>query len=89
DENKNQILFIISHYELGLFGIKVKTDENITGIAENYTLKIKPTAKVKIYEPDEEFREIYLIRAIIEITEKNRCEIIYTLPSFFKSIGID
>ncbi|MFX1411874.1 MAG: hypothetical protein ACFFA6_16125 [Promethearchaeota archaeon] len=89
DENKNQILFIISHYELGLFGIKVKTDENITGIAENYTLKIKPTAKIKIYKPDEEFRESYLIRAIIEITEKNKCEIIYTLPSFFKSIGID
>lgn len=89
NENKNQILFIVSHYELGLFGIKVKTNENITGIAENYTLKIKPTAKVKIYKPDEDLRNIYLIRAIIEITQENQCEIIYTLPSFFKSIGID
>jgi len=89
NENKNQILFIVSHYELGLFGIKVKTNENITGIAENYTLKIRPTAKVKIYKPDEDLRNIYLIRAIIEITQENQCEIIYTLPSFFKSIGID
>lgn len=89
NENKNQILFIVSHYELGLFGIKVKTNENITGIAENYTLKIKPTAKVKIYKPDEDLRNIYLIRAIIEITQENQCEIVYTLPSFFKSIGID
>jgi hypothetical protein len=89
NEQKNQILFIVSHYELGLFGIKVKTNENITGIAENYNLKIKPTAKVKIYEPDEDIRNIYLIRAIIEITQENQCEIIYTLPSFFKSIGID
>ena len=89
NENKNQILFIVSHYELGLLGIKVKTNENITGIAENYTLKIKPTAKVKIYKPDEDLRNIYLIRAIIEITQENQCEIVYTLPSFFKSIGID
>ncbi|MFX0042536.1 MAG: hypothetical protein ACFE8L_06460 [Candidatus Hodarchaeota archaeon] len=89
DEKKNQILFIVSHYELGLFGIKVKTNENITGIAENYNLKIKPSAKVKIYEPDEDIRNLYLIRAIIEITQENQCEIIYTLPSFFKSIGID
>ncbi|MHA2326725.1 MAG: hypothetical protein ACXACB_15055, partial [Promethearchaeota archaeon] len=51
-ENPNQILFIISHYDLGLFGIRVKTTDNVIGIAENYTLKIKPTAKAKIYEPD-------------------------------------
>ena len=89
NEKDNQFLFIVSHYELGLLGIKLKTDENITGIAENYTLKIKPTAKVKIYKPDEDLREAYLIRAIIEIIEKEKCEIIYTLPSFFKTIGID
>jgi hypothetical protein len=87
--NDTQMLFIVSHYELGLLGIKLKTSENIVGIAENYSLKLKPTAKVKIYEPDEVLRDSYLIRAIIEVTEKNKCEIIYTLPSFFKAIGID
>ncbi|HEC38701.1 MAG TPA: hypothetical protein ENI29_10735, partial [bacterium] len=66
-ENKEQILFIVSHYELGLLGIKVKTSENVTGVAENYTLKIKPTAKAKIYEPDETLKNDFLIRAIIEI----------------------
>ena len=89
DKGKNdQVLFVVSHYDLGLLGIKVKTDENITGIAENYTLKLKPTAKVKIYKPDEDLREIYLIRALIEITGKDECEIIYSLPGFFKQLGV-
>ena len=88
DEKTNQYLFIVSHYELGLLGIKVKTDNSIQGIAENYTLKIKPTAKVKIYEPDDTLKEVYLIRAIIEITAKNQCEILYSLPSFFKQLNL-
>jgi len=88
NEEQNQILFIVSHYELGLLGIKLKTDENITGIAENYSLKLKPTAKLKIYEADEELKDTYLIRAIIEVTAKNQCEIIYTLPAFFKQLNL-
>ena len=88
NEEQNQILFIVSHYELGVLGIKLKTDENITGIAENYSLKLKPTAKLKIYEADEELKDTYLIRAIIEVTAKNQCEIIYTLPAFFKQLNL-
>lgn len=86
--NQNQILFIVSHYELGLLGVIVKTNENVTGIAENYTLKIKPTAKVKIYEPDEDLKNDYLIRAIIETTQKNQVKINYTLPTFFKQLNL-
>ena len=85
---KDQMLFIVYHYELGLLGIKLKTTENVTGIAENYTLKIKPTAKVKIYEPDETLKESYLIRAIIEVTTKDKVQITYTLPSFFKQLNL-
>ncbi|MFX1339479.1 MAG: hypothetical protein ACFFDK_12775, partial [Promethearchaeota archaeon] len=88
DGKQNQVLFIVSHYELGLLGVKVKTDENITGIAENYSLKLKPTCKVKIYEADEKLKDEYLIRAIIEVTVKDQCEIIYTLPSFFKQLNL-
>ncbi|MFX1417839.1 MAG: hypothetical protein ACFE9N_02840 [Promethearchaeota archaeon] len=80
--------FIISVYELGLLGIKLKTSENITGIAENYTLKIKPTAKMKIYEPEEELKNNFLIRAIIEIPIKDQVQINYTLPSFFKQLNL-
>jgi len=86
--DQNQILFIVSHYELGLLGILLKTNENVVGIAENYTLKIKPTAKVKIYEPDEDLKNDYLIRAIIEITQKDQVKINYTLPSFFKQLNL-
>jgi len=92
-ENKKGVvvaryLFIVSHYELGLLGIIVKTDDNVIGIAENYTLKFKPTSKVKIYKPSEELRDTYLIRAIIEVVSKNECEIIYSLPSFFKTLNL-
>jgi hypothetical protein len=88
EKKKGEILFIVSHYELGLLGVRLKTDDNITGIAENYSLKLKPTSKVKIYEPEETLKDVYLIRAIIEVTAKNQCEIVHTLPSFFKQLNI-
>lgn len=84
----NRYLFIVSHYDLGLFGIIVKTDDAVIGIAENYTLKFKPKSKVKIYKPSAELRDTYLIRAIIEVVSKNECEIIYSLPSFFKTLNL-
>ncbi|NVM18037.1 MAG: tetratricopeptide repeat protein [Candidatus Lokiarchaeota archaeon] len=84
----SKYLFIVSHYELGLLGIILKTDEIVTGIAENYTLKFKPTSKVKIYNPSAQLKDTYLIRAIIEVVSKNECEIIYSLPSFFKALNI-
>ncbi|MBN1803268.1 MAG: hypothetical protein JW891_17285 [Candidatus Lokiarchaeota archaeon] len=87
-ENSDEMLFIVSHYELGLLGVKCKTDMSIQGIAENYSLKIKPTARVKIYKPDDVSKDVYLIRAIIEITKKDECEIVYTLPSFFKQLNL-
>ncbi|MFX1570827.1 MAG: tetratricopeptide repeat protein [Promethearchaeota archaeon] len=87
-DTQDQILFIVSHYELGLLGIKLETSENVTGIAENYNLKIKSTAKLKIYEPDEDLKNAFLIRAIIEITTKDQVQIIYTLPSFFKQLNL-
>jgi tetratricopeptide (TPR) repeat protein len=88
EDKPTQILFIVSHFELGLLGIKLSTSENITGIAENYTLKIKSTAKAKIYEPEEDLKNDFLIRAIIEIIGKDQVKIIYTLPSFFKQLNL-
>jgi len=85
---ENQYIFIVSHYELGLLGILVKTDSNITGIAENYTLKLKSSAKAKIYTPSEELRDVFLIRAVIEVIGKDNCEIIYSLPAFFKALNL-
>ncbi|MFX0033171.1 MAG: hypothetical protein ACFE8E_11110 [Candidatus Hodarchaeota archaeon] len=87
-ENHIKYLFVVSHYELGLLGVILKTEEKLTGIAENYSLKLKPTAKVKIYNPTAELKEQYLIRAIIEVTNKETCEIVYSLPSFFKALNL-
>ncbi|TXT58479.1 MAG: hypothetical protein BAJALOKI2v1_360025 [Promethearchaeota archaeon] len=86
--DKGMILFIVSHYELGLLGIKTETKENIVGIAENYSIKIKSNAKAKIYKPSEEIKSVYLIRAIIEIGDKDMVDINYTLPTFFKQLNI-
>ncbi|MFX0077392.1 MAG: hypothetical protein ACFE96_18265, partial [Candidatus Hermodarchaeota archaeon] len=88
EKDGSKYLFVVSHYELGLLGFIIKTDDIVTGIAENYTLKLKPTSKVKIYNPSAHLKDTYLIRAIIEVTSKNECEIIYSLPSFFKALNI-
>ena len=66
----------------------MKISESVTGIAENYTVKIKPTAKVRIYKPDENLRDRFLIRAIIEITAKDQVKINYSLPTFFKQLNL-
>ncbi|MHA1669247.1 MAG: hypothetical protein ACTSV5_01585 [Promethearchaeota archaeon] len=88
NEDVNQYLFIVSHYELGLLGVLLKTNDNIIGIAENYTLKLKSTSKVKIYKPSEKLKDTFLIRAMIEPTQINQTEIIYSLPSFFKTLNL-
>lgn len=88
EQDEKEILFIVSHYELGLLGIRLRTNQKITGIAENYSLKLQPDAKVKIYEPSPESRELYLIRAIVEVLEPDSCEIEYSLPSFFESMNL-
>lgn len=84
----NNYLFIVSHYELGLLGIIVKSEEKLTGIAENYSLKLNSNVKVKIYKPTPDLKEIYLIRAIIEVLSEETCEIVYSLPSFFKALNL-
>ncbi|NHJ19936.1 MAG: hypothetical protein EAX91_03245 [Candidatus Lokiarchaeota archaeon] len=88
DKDGSKYLFVVSHYELGLLGIILKTDERVTGIAENYTLKLKPTSKVKIYNPSANLKDTYLVRAIVEVVSKDECEIVYSLPSFFKALNI-
>ena len=88
EKDGSKYLFVVSHYELGLLGIILKTDERVTGIAENYTLKLKPTSKVKIYNPSSHLKDTYLVRAIVEVVSKDECEIIYSLPSFFKALNI-
>jgi len=68
--------------------VLLKTNDTIIGIAENYTLKLKPTSKVKIYKPSEKLKDTFLIRAMIEPTQIDQCEIIYSLPSFFKTLNL-
>lgn len=81
-------LFVALHTELGLLGFLVFGDYQLSGVAENYSLKLKETAKVRIFTPNTELKEKYLIRAIIEIKNKEFIDIIYNLPIFFQQMNI-
>ncbi len=81
-------LFAALHTELGLLGFLVFGDYQLSGVAENYSLKLKKTAKVRIYTPNKELKEKYLIQAIIEIKNKEFIDIIYNLPIFFQQMNI-
>jgi len=81
-------LFVALHSELGLLGFLVFGDYQLSGVAENYSLKLKETAKVRIYTPNKELKEKFLIRAIIEIKNKEYIDVIYNLPIFFKQMNI-
>ena len=83
-----KMLFVALHTELGLLGFLVFGDYQLSGVAENYSLKLKDTAKVRIYTPNTELKEKYLIRAIIEIKNKEFIDIIYNLPIFFQQMNI-
>ena len=86
-EGEDQVLFVVSHFEMGLLGIRITTDQNITGVAENYSLKFSSHDKFKIYDPSEELKNTYLIRAIIEV-QGDDTEINYSLPTFFKQLNL-
>ena len=43
---------------------------------------------VKIYKPGAELKDEFLIRAIIDIPKDDMCEIVHTLPSFFKQLNL-
>ncbi len=81
-------LFVALHTELGLLGFLIFGDYELSGVAENYSLKLNTNAKVRIYTPNTELKQEYLIRAIIEIKNKEYIDVIYNLPIFFKQMNI-
>lgn len=85
---KTKTLFVAFHTELGLIGFIVLGTYDLSGVAENYSLRIKESAKVRIYNPNSELKDTYLIRAIIEIKTKEHIDVIYNLPVFFKQMGL-
>ncbi len=85
---KNKTLFVAFHTELGLLGFLVFGAYDLSGVAENYSLKLKETAKIRVYNPNSELKDTYLIRAIVEIKDKEYIDVIYNLPVFFKQMNI-
>ncbi len=84
----SKTLFIALHAELGLLGFLIFGTYELSGVAESYSLKLNEKAKVRIFTPDKELKEEFLIRAIIEIKKKEYIDVIYNLPIFFKQMGV-
>jgi len=84
----SKTLFIALHAELGLLGFLIFGTYELSGVAENYSLKLNEKAKVRIFTPDKELKEEFLIRAIVEIKKKEYIDVIYNLPIFFRQMGV-
>ncbi len=74
--------------EIGLVGFDVLLDTNLDGVPENYTIRLRDTAKVRIDPPDEIKESLFLIRAIIKTNNEDRdIEIVRKIPIFFKQMS--
>ncbi|QEE17707.2 hypothetical protein DSAG12_03545 [Promethearchaeum syntrophicum] len=75
--------------EIGLIAFDVQLDSNLEGVPENYSIKLKQTAKIRI-DPPESIREtLFLIRAVVKIGNQDRdIEIKRNIPIFFSQMKI-
>ncbi|WP_371805732.1 hypothetical protein [Candidatus Lokiarchaeum ossiferum] len=89
-ENKKtgRTLLIGLNEEVGLVAFDVLLDTNLDGVPENYTIKIRETAKIRIDPPDEIKESLFLIRAIVKTNNEDRdIEIVRKIPIFFKQMA--
>lgn len=82
-------LLIAFKDELGLVAFDVQLDQNLEGVAENYSIKLKKTCQIRIEPPDIIKETLFLIRAVIEIENEERdIEITRQMPVFFKQLNV-
>ncbi|MHA1856001.1 MAG: hypothetical protein ACTSYY_08130, partial [Promethearchaeota archaeon] len=75
--------------EVGLIAFDVQLDSNLEGVPENYSIKLKRTAKVRIDPPDSKKETLFLIRAVVKIKNPERdIEIKRNIPIFFNQMKI-
>ena len=81
-------LIIAFKEEIGLIAFDVLLDTNLDGIPENYIIRLKETAKIRIDPPDVIKETLFLIRASIRIANEDRdLEIVRKIPIFFKQMA--
>ncbi|MHA1338930.1 MAG: hypothetical protein ACTSRZ_03135 [Promethearchaeota archaeon] len=86
-EGEKTSVLIGFNKDVGLIGFRVKFLSKLKGLPENYTIKLKKNAKVKILRPSNKLRAKYLIRAIVS-TKPNHVEINRNIPVFFSQIQV-
>ena len=85
DKTGNSV--IIGYNKLiGLIGFRIKLPNKLSGLPENYTIRLAKKAQVKIIKPSPALKSKYLIRAIIEIPNGDYLEINRNIPIFFSQI---
>jgi len=85
----NRTTLIGFREEIGLIAFDVQLDSNLEGVPENYSIKLKQTAKVRIDPPESAVETLYLIRAVVKIGNQDRdIEIKRKIPIFFSQMKI-
>ena len=89
DPVTNRTTLIGFREEIGLIAFDVQLESNLEGVPENYTIKIKPNAKVRIDPPESATETLYLIRAVVKIGNQDRdIDIKRNIPIFFSQMKI-
>jgi tetratricopeptide (TPR) repeat protein len=82
-------LLIGVNEDIGLVAFDVLLDKNMEGVPENYEIRLRKTAKIRIDPPDIIKETLFLIRAIITIPNEDRdLEVTRKIPIFFKQLQI-
>jgi hypothetical protein len=83
----DRTLLIAFREEIGLIAFDVVLDKPLEGVPENYTIQIKKTAQLSINPVDMIKEALFLIRAIVRVTDIERdIEIKRNIPAFFTQI---
>ncbi|MHA1585190.1 MAG: hypothetical protein ACTSWL_08045 [Promethearchaeota archaeon] len=89
NEKTGRTLLIGFKENIGLVAFDALLDRNFESVPENYEISLKTTAKVRIDPPDEVRESLFLIRAIVKITNEDRdLEITRKIPVFFKQMRV-
>jgi len=87
NSDTNRTTLIGFREEIGLIAFDVQLDSNLEGIPENYTIKLKQNAKIRIDPP--KLATLNLIRAVVKIGNQDRdIEINRNIPIFFSQMKI-
>ncbi|MHA1819515.1 MAG: hypothetical protein ACTSVC_03515, partial [Promethearchaeota archaeon] len=85
-EGKENMVLIGYNKNVGLIGFRTRLETKLSGLPQDYTIRITNKAKVKILKPSERVRNRYLIRAIIVSTKKEDFNIDRNIPVFFTQL---